>query len=41
MKKNGVYEYLKKEKEAGRIRHLGFSFHDSPDVLRQIVAYGG
>ena len=40
MKKNGVYEYLKKEKEAGRIRHLGFSFHDSPDVLRQIVAYG-
>ena len=40
MKNNGVYEYLKKEKEAGRIRHLGFSFHDSPDVLRQIVAYG-
>ena len=40
MKKNGVYEYLLEEKKAGRIRHLGFSFHDSPEVLRQIVEYG-
>ena len=40
MKANGVYEYLKKEKEAGRIRRLGFSFHDSPAVLRQILDYG-
>ena len=40
MKKHGVYEYLLEEKKAGRIRHLGFSFHDSPEVLRQIVEYG-
>ena len=40
MKANGVYEYLRKEKEAGRIRHLGFSFHDTPEVLRQILDYG-
>ena len=40
MKKHGVYEYLMEEKKAGRIRHLGFSFHDSPEVLRQIVEYG-
>ena len=32
-----VYDYLKKQKEAGRIRRLGFSFHDSPEVLQQIV----
>ena len=40
MKKNGVYEYLLEEKKAGRIRHLGFSFHDSPELLPQIVEYG-
>ena len=40
MKQFGAFEYLQKQKEAGRIRHLGFSFHDSPEVLRKIVAYG-
>lgn len=32
----GVYEYLCEQKEKGRIRHLGFSFHDEPDVLEFI-----
>lgn len=33
----GVYEFLSKMKEEGKIRHLGFSFHDTPDVLKEIV----
>lgn len=32
-----VYEYLQKQKAAGKIRHLGFSFHDEPEVLEEIV----
>jgi len=33
----GIYNFLKEQKEAGKIRLLGFSFHDSPDVLETIV----
>ena len=32
-----VWEYLQKEKERGRISHLGFSFHDSPEVLDSML----
>lgn len=32
-----VYEFLKKKKEAGEIRHLGFSFHDKPDFLKELT----
>ncbi|MCI8441681.1 MAG: 4Fe-4S dicluster domain-containing protein [Provencibacterium sp.] len=32
-----IYGYLKKKKEEGAIRHLGFSFHDKPEVLEQIL----
>lgn len=32
-----AYEYLAKKKEEGFIRHLGFSFHDTPDVLEKIA----
>lgn len=32
----GLYEYLMKKKEQGVIRHIGFSFHDTPDVLEDI-----
>jgi predicted aldo/keto reductase-like oxidoreductase len=32
-----VYEYLNKKKQEGYIRHLGFSFHDTPDVLSRVV----
>ena len=38
MKECGAYEYLKKQKEAGRIRHLGFSFHDKPELLETICS---
>ena len=32
-----VWEYLLKEKGKGRIRRLGFSFHDSPEVLDSML----
>ena len=32
-----VWEYLLGEKERGRIRRLGFSFHDTPEVLDNIL----
>ena len=33
----GLYEFLSEKKREGVIRNLGFSFHDSPQVLEQIV----
>ena len=33
--KYGIYTYLKKQKAAGRIRHLGFSAHGSRAVIRR------
>ena len=39
--KYGVHEYLMEQKRSGRIRHLGFSCHGQPDVLRRFLeAYG-
>lgn len=38
MTKHHAYEYLTKMKEQGKIRHLGFSFHDKPEVMERIVA---
>lgn len=39
--KYGIYEYLMKQKEAGRIRHLGFSAHGNLDVMKRFLdAYG-
>ena len=35
--KNNIYSVLRKKKEEGLIRRLGFSFHDHPDVLKEIV----
>ncbi len=32
----GVYEFLSQMKAEGKIRRLGFSFHDAPEVLRHI-----
>jgi predicted aldo/keto reductase-like oxidoreductase len=32
-----MYDFLRKKKEEGRIRRLGFSFHSNPDLLAQIV----
>lgn len=33
----GVMDYLYQLKKDGRIHHLGFSFHDTPDVLDKII----
>lgn len=39
--KYGIYEYLMKQKEAGCIRHLGFSAHGDYDVMKRFLdAYG-
>ena len=32
-----IYEFLVKMRDAGKIRHLGFSFHDSPAVLAKCL----
>jgi predicted aldo/keto reductase-like oxidoreductase len=36
-KQYGMYEFLKKKKAEGKIRRLGFSFHDSPELLKEII----
>lgn len=36
-KKPGVMAFLERMKAEGKIRHLGFSFHDHPDVLAKII----
>lgn len=37
----GIYDYLVKQKENGRIRHLGFSAHGSYEVMKRFLdAYG-
>ena len=37
----GIHDYLMKQKEAGRIKHLGFSAHGEIDVLERFLkAYG-
>lgn len=39
--KYGVHAYLKKQRDAGRIRHLGFSAHGSYEVMKRFLeAYG-
>ena len=39
--KFGIHDYLMKQKEAGRIRHLGFSAHGSIPVMERFLeAYG-
>ncbi|MDR0597065.1 MAG: aldo/keto reductase [Treponema sp.] len=32
-----VYEKLKEKQRQGKIRHLGFSFHDAPEILAKVV----
>ncbi len=39
--KYGIFDYLMKQKENGRIRHLGFSIHGNMEVMRRFLdAYG-
>ncbi|MCD7708742.1 MAG: aldo/keto reductase [Clostridiales bacterium] len=37
LNKNGGFEFLKKIKKDGKARHIGFSFHDSAEVLEDIL----
>lgn len=37
VKRFGIWPKLLQKKEQGLIRHLGFSFHDSPEVLEKIL----
>ncbi|MBQ0165584.1 MAG: aldo/keto reductase [Treponema sp.] len=42
MKDLGCIAFLERAKHAGKIKHIGFSFHDSIDVFKEIVdSYGG
>lgn len=34
----GGFEFLSELKNAGKVNHIGFSFHDSPEVLDQILS---
>jgi predicted aldo/keto reductase-like oxidoreductase len=36
---NKVVEHLLKAKEDGRVRYIGFSFHDTYDVFREVADY--
>jgi predicted aldo/keto reductase-like oxidoreductase len=36
-KSYNMYDYLNRQKEAGRIRRLGFSFHADPSLLEKVV----
>ena len=39
--KYGIFDYLMKQKKAGKIRHLGFSAHGNLDVMKRFLeAYG-
>lgn len=33
----GVYDFICRKKAEGKVRHIGFSFHDSPKVLQRIL----
>ena len=33
----GIWDYVRQLKEEGLIRHYGFSFHDKPEVLDQVL----
>jgi len=38
MDKFNLYEFLLRKKEEGKVKHIGFSFHDSKEVLEDLVA---
>ena len=37
----GIWDYFREQKRLGRIRHLGFSSHSNPDMLRRFLDYCG
>ena len=39
LKGSGIIEWAEQLKQEGKIRHLGFSFHDDYEVFREIITY--
>lgn len=37
-KRLDLYGFMKEKQAEGKIRHIGFSFHDTPEVLREIAS---
>jgi predicted aldo/keto reductase-like oxidoreductase len=37
VKRLGLIEFAEEKRRQGKIRHLGFSFHDTPEVFREII----
>jgi predicted aldo/keto reductase-like oxidoreductase len=35
--KFGIWDFVREQKEKGLIRHMGFSFHDQPEILEKIL----
>jgi predicted aldo/keto reductase-like oxidoreductase len=33
----GIWDFVKEQKEKGRIKHWGFSFHGSPELLEELL----
>ncbi len=33
----GIWDFAKKAKEEGKVRHWGFSFHDDPELLEELL----
>ena len=36
---NGLIDYLLEQKKLGRIKHLGFSFHDTYELFEEVLTY--
>ena len=34
----GIWDFMKQQKEKGLIRHMGFSFHDNPEMLDELLS---
>lgn len=39
LKENGLFEFLDTIKKDGRVKYIGFSFHDKVDLFKEIVDY--
>ncbi len=37
LRDQGIMEYVERARDEGRIRHIGFSFHDNYDLFKEIV----